>query len=65
MLTGWKSIAEYTGLSRNTILKLVDTEAFPLQYIGDKPVSSKKWIQDWLDTRIKQEHVRRLQKTDA
>jgi len=54
MITGWKSIIEHTGFSRNTIVKLMKEEGFPLQYIATKPTTTEQAIQKWFDKRIKQ-----------
>jgi hypothetical protein len=52
MLTGWKDIVKYTGLSRNTIRRLKRDENFPLQYIADRPTTTKRLIESWMEKRI-------------
>lgn len=57
MLTGWKSITQYTGFSRMTILKLADPAKqdppFPLEYIASKPTTTRSAVQEWLQARLK------------
>ena len=53
MITGWKSISQHTGFSRNTIIKLVKEEDFPVQYIATKPTTTSQSIQDWFKARLK------------
>jgi predicted DNA-binding transcriptional regulator AlpA len=52
MITGWKSITQYTGFSRNTIVKLMREEGFPLQYIATKPTTTDQAIQEWFKKRL-------------
>ena len=47
MITGWKRITEYTGFSRNTIVRLYKEEAFPLRYIATKPTTTAQAVQEW------------------
>lgn len=54
MITGWKSITEHTGFSRNTIVRLMKEEGFPLQYIATKPTTTDQAIQEWFKRRIEQ-----------
>ena len=54
MLTGWKDITQYTGFSRNTIVKLVKEESFPLQYIAKKPTTTEQAISEWFKNRLVQ-----------
>jgi predicted DNA-binding transcriptional regulator AlpA len=54
MITGWKNITEHTGFSRNTIVRLMKEEGFPLQYIATKPTTTAQAIQKWFDNRIEQ-----------
>ena len=55
MITGWKSITEHTGFSRNTIVRLWKEEDFPLQYIVTKPTTTAQAIQEWFKGRLKKE----------
>jgi predicted DNA-binding transcriptional regulator AlpA len=55
MITGWKSITKSTGFSRNTIVRLVKEEGFPVQYIATKPTTTNRAIQEWFEKRIKQQ----------
>ncbi len=57
MITGWKSIIEHTGFSRNTIVKLMKEEGFPLQYIATKPTTTDQAIQKWFEKRIEQSQL--------
>lgn len=54
MITGWKSISEHTGFSRNTIIRLMDEEDFPLQFIATKPTTTDQAIQEWFKKRLKE-----------
>jgi len=51
MLTGWKDIVAYTGLSRFTIKRLRKEDNFPLQYIADRPTTTKTLIEKWMEDR--------------
>jgi predicted DNA-binding transcriptional regulator AlpA len=53
MITGWKDIEKHTDFSRNTLLKLVKDEKFPLRYIATKPVTTKQAIQEWFENRLR------------
>jgi len=55
MITGWKSIAEHTGFSRNTIVRLMKEEGFPLQYIATKPTTTDQAIQEWFKKRLEKD----------
>ncbi len=48
MLTGWKAISEYTGLSRNTLRRLRRDDGFPIVYIATKPITTRSQIEDWI-----------------
>ena len=52
MITGWKEITKYVGLSRNTIVRLMKEEKFPLEYIATKPVTTDRAVQDWFQKRV-------------
>lgn len=54
MITGWKNITEHTGFSRNTIVRLMKEDGFPLQYIATKPTTTDQAIQEWFKKRIEQ-----------
>lgn len=53
MLTGWKMIVQYTGFSRNTIKRLAKEDNFPLQYIVQRPTTTKHLIEVWIEKRTK------------
>lgn len=55
MITGWKSITEHTGFSRNTIVRLWKEEDFPLQYIATKPTTTAQAIQEWFKKRLEKD----------
>ena len=48
MLTGWKDITAYTGLSRYTIKRLAAERGFPLRYVATRPVIVREEVQQWL-----------------
>ena len=48
MLTGWKDITAYLGLSRNTIRRLAIEKDFPLRYVAGRPIIVKDEVQEWL-----------------
>jgi len=50
MLTGWKQITGYAGLSRPTILKLVLLHRFPVKWVGIKPISTELAVDMWFET---------------
>lgn len=52
ILTGWKQIEKQTGLGRRLIRKLVETDAFPLQYVGRHPCIADELIVTWLNNRL-------------
>jgi len=52
MITGWKKITEHTGFSRNTIVKLIKEENFPVQYIATKPTITDQAINEWFKNRL-------------
>lgn len=52
MITGWKEITKHIGLSRNTIVRLMKEERFPLQYIATKPVTTDRAVQEWFQKRL-------------
>jgi len=54
MITGWKDIQNHTGFSRNTIIRLVKEEDFPLQYIATKPTTTEQAISGWFKNRLEQ-----------
>lgn len=47
MWTGWKAISKATGLSRNTLLELVEKEDFPIVWIGDRPTLTDVALNAW------------------
>ena len=53
MICGWKQIQSYTGRSRNTIKKLVESDGFPVRTIMGKPTSTKRAIERWFEDRLK------------
>ena len=55
MIIGWDKIRESTGLSQRMVKRLAKTEAFPLYYIGGRPVTSSSLVDEWLKHRIKEE----------
>lgn len=52
VLSGWKDITRETGISENTIRKLVREENFPVQYLGRTPVTTMEQVISWLDKRL-------------
>ena len=54
MLRGWKEIADYTGLSRNNLRKLVDDISFPAVKIGGTWFSSRHLFDAWVEEQIKE-----------
>lgn len=53
MLTGWKDITAYVGLSVNSIKKLMLNEGFPVQYLQGKPAITQEMIAKWMENRFK------------
>lgn len=52
ILTGWKEICAAMGMSVNTLKRLAREEAFPLQYVATRPVTTQDMISDWLRARL-------------
>ena len=50
--TGWKEIQRATGRSRNTIKKLMETEAFPVLIINSKPTTTDEALKVWFDNQL-------------
>ncbi len=61
MLTGWKDITHSTGLSENTLRKLIREEDFPVQYLGRTPVVTMDQVLAWLDKRLQNGTAKRCQ----
>jgi len=61
VLSGWKDITRETGLSENTIRKLVREEDFPVQYLGRTPVTTMDQVISWLDRRLESRKPRTCQ----
>ena len=53
MICGWKSISEYTGRSRGTLLKMVKEQGFPIQKLFGKPTTTRQAVEKWFEDRLK------------
>lgn len=53
-LRGWKDIVEYTGISRMTLLKLIndEKEPFPIVKIAGKYMTTREKIDEWINKKI-------------
>lgn len=52
IFTGWKDICAAMGMSKNTLRKLVHEEAFPVQYVATRPVTTQEMVTEWLRARL-------------
>jgi hypothetical protein len=54
MLTGWKEIIKYTGLSKYTLRRLVRKEGFPVKFFTIRPTTTEEAINQWFKSRLEQ-----------
>jgi hypothetical protein len=53
ILRGWESIcAAAGGMHQDTARRLMHKENFPVKFIGGKPMSTLKAIEEWVESKI-------------